>query len=98
MESVGRSPRKLLTSSVIGLGIIFEATLTTPTAPTAIKGKVMESSPDRIANSGGRTFLRADTLSVDPPASLIATIVSQSLARRAQVSTPISPAVRPGTL
>src|SRR6202051_2308376 len=84
--------------SAICLGITLETTLTTPTAPTAMKGNVTPSSPERMVNSGGRIFFNAETRSAEPPASLIETIFLQSRARRAQVSTPISPAVRLGTL
>src|SRR5205807_9378445 len=42
------------TSAQTSAGNKFDATLTTPAAPTAIKGSVSESSPLRIVNSSGK--------------------------------------------
>ena len=76
----------------------LEATLTTPLAPTDIKGKVSESSPDRISNFGPVAARNCDTRSQLPPDSLMPMIFLQSAASRFTVSTAISMPQRPGTL
>ena len=76
----------------------FDATLITPVAPTAIAGSVIESSPLRIATWSGSACRSWLNRSIEPPASLIATMFAYLPASPAIVSTPISPPVRPGTL
>src|SRR4029078_3981144 len=64
----------------------FEATLTTPAAPTAINGSVSESSPLTIGNASGKRRRNAPTRSTLPLVSLIDTMLRHSLAKRATVS------------
>src|SRR6476469_2729495 len=85
---------KLTTSA----GNKFDATLTTPTAPTERNGRVSESSPLKIVNASGKRARNSLTRSTLPPASLIETMFAQSMARRSTVSGPISTAHRPGML
>ena len=70
----------------------------TPTAPVAIMWKVMASSPDKTSKSAGLFFIISSTCSMEPDASFIATILSQSLASRHVVSGLRLMPVRPGTL
>ena len=86
------------TSAPTSAGMMFEATLITPTAPALMNGSVSESSPERISNASGSAARNALTRSTVPPASLMATMFAQSFARRAHVSTAISTPQRPGML
>src|SRR5213075_902815 len=74
----------------------FEATLTTPTAPTAMNGSVSESSPLKIVNASGNWRRNSSMGSTLPLASLIDTILRHSLARRATVSGTMSTLQRLG--
>ena len=56
-------------------GIMFEATLITPFAPHAIKGRVRPSSPERITKSSPRAQAVSETLADLPPASFKAQMV-----------------------
>src|SRR5262249_7181950 len=76
----------------------FEATLTTPAAPTAINGSVSESSPLKIVNASGKRRRNSPTRSTLPLASLIDTMLRHSLAKRATVSGRMSTLQRPGML
>src|SRR6266853_5597826 len=84
------------TSAQISAGNKLEATLTTPTAPTDMKGSVSESSPLKIVNALGKRARNSLTRSTLPLASLIDTIFRHSFARRTTVSGPISTPQRPG--
>src|ERR1043166_1613614 len=90
--------RNAWTSATTSAGNKFEATLTTPTAPTDKNGSVNESSPLKIVNASGKRARKSLTLSTLPPASLIETMFAQSIASRSTVSGPISTAQRPGML
>jgi hypothetical protein len=76
----------------------FEATLTTPAAPTAINGSVSESSPLKMVNASGKCRRNSLTRSTLPLASLIDTMLRHFLARRATVSGMMSTLQRPGML
>src|SRR6266480_3580193 len=76
----------------------FEATLTTPAAPTAMNGSVSESSPLKIVKDSGRRRRRSLTRSTLPLASLIETILRHSIAKRPTVSGVMSTLQRPGML
>ena len=79
-------------------GMMFDATLITPCAPTAMNGSVSESSPLMITNSfpsRSRIWL---TRSGVPPASLMPTTLALSWISRSTVSTAISTPQRPGML
>ena len=52
-QSACRHPRNARTNAHTSAGSRFEATLTTPTAPAAMKGSVSPSSPLRTVNSSG---------------------------------------------
>src|SRR2546423_7356284 len=95
LVSPARNAWTRLTTSA---GNKFDATLTTPTAPTDRNGKVSESSPLRIVKASGRRARSSLSRSTLPPASLIETMFAQSIARRSTVSGPISTAQRPGML
>src|ERR1051326_3967741 len=82
--------RNAWTSATTSAGNKFDATLTTPTAPTERNGNVSESSPLKIVNASGKRARNSLTRSTLPPASLIATMFAQSIARRSTVSGPIS--------
>src|ERR1700674_3928231 len=98
-RAVFTSPeRKAWTSAQTSAGNKFEATLTTPTAPTERKGSVKESSPLKIVNASGKRARRSLTRSTLPLASLIETIFRQPTASRSTVSGPMSTAQRPGIL
>ena len=84
------------TSAHTSDGNKFEATLTTPTAPTAMNGSVSESSPLKIVNASGKRRRNSLMRSTLPLASLIDTILRHSLARRATVSGTMSTPQRPG--
>src|SRR6266705_1377242 len=89
---------KARTSAQTSAGNRFEATLTTPTAPTDMNGSVNESSPLKIVNDSGKRTRNSLTRSTLPLASLIDTIFRHSVARRTTVSGPISTPQRPGIL
>src|SRR5438552_7519577 len=94
-----RSPDSYARTSVqTSAGNKFEATLTTPTAPTDMNGSVNESSPLRMVNDSGKRPRNSLTRSTLPLASLIETIFRHSAARREAVSGPISTSQRPGRL
>src|SRR5437764_11217273 len=86
------------TSEQTSAGYKFDATLTTPTAPTAMNGRTNESSPLRIVNSFGKRRRSSPTRSTLPLASLIETMLRQFSASRTTVSGPISTTQRPGML
>ena len=66
--------RNAWTSATTSAGNKFEATLTTPTAPTDRNGSVSESSPLRMVNASGNRARNSLTRSTLPLASLIATM------------------------
>ena len=76
-------------------GTIFDTTLTTPTAPTAAKLAVNESSPDRITMEHRRRISLAE--SIEPVASFNATIFG-CFDNRSMVSGVMATAARPGML
>ena len=76
----------------------FDATLTTPTAPTAMNGKVNESSPLKIVNGSGKRRRNSLTRSTLPLASLMETMLRHSFAKRTTVSGKMSTLQRPGML
>src|SRR5882724_12337433 len=76
----------------------FDATLTTPAAPTAMKGSVSESSPLKTVNDSGKRRRRSLTRSTLPLASLIERILRHSFAKRTTVSGLMSTPHRPGML
>src|SRR5204863_7043882 len=86
------------TSAQSSDGNKFEATLTTPAAPTAMNGSVNESSPLKIVNSFGKRRRNSPTRSTLPLASLIETILRHVSANLTTVSAAISTAQRPGML
>ena len=86
------------TSAQTSEGNKFEATLTTPAAPTAMNGSVSESSPLKIVNDSGKRRRKSLTRSTLPLASLIETILRHSFAKRATVSGKMSTLQRPGML
>src|ERR1051326_1476643 len=90
--------RNAWTSATTSAGNKFDATLTTPTAPTDKNGSVSESSPLKIVNASGRRERKSLTRSTLPPASLMQTMLAQSIASRSTVSGPMSTAQRPGIL
>ena len=57
----------------------FDATLITPCAPNAIKGKVSESSPLKITNLRAKASAKLADPVGNPPASLMPTIFLKSL-------------------
>src|SRR6266487_5350824 len=89
---------KARTSAQTSAGNRFEATLTTPTAPTDMNGSVNESSPLKIVNDSGKRTRNSLTRSTLPLASLIVAIFLHSFARRVTVSGAISTPHRPGML
>src|SRR6266576_4628105 len=86
------------TSAQTSAGNKFDATLTTPTAPTDMKGSVNESSPLKIVNASGKRPRNSLMRSTLPLASLIDTMFRHSVARRTTVSGPMSTPQRPGML
>src|SRR5438477_1209987 len=86
------------TSAQSSAGNKFENTLTTPAAPTDMKGNVKPSSPLRIVNSFGKRRRNSPTRSTLPLASLIETIFRHDSANLITVSGPISTTHRPGML
>ena len=81
--------------SATAFGATLDATLMTPTPPTAIIGKVSESSPDSTSIlQRARIWLTRSTL---PPASLTATMFG-CFESSTTVPTSISRADRPGML
>ena len=94
-----RSPdSQARTNAQTSEGNRFEATLTTPAAPTAMNGSVNESSPLRIENGSDKRRRNSLTRSTLPLASLIETMFRHSLARRTTVSGRMSTLQRPGIL
>src|SRR5205085_4081685 len=90
--------RNACTRAHTSAGNKFEATLTTPTAPTDRNGSVKESSPLKIVNASGKRARKSLTRSTLPLASLIETIFRQPTASRSTVSGPMSTPQRPGRL
>src|SRR5947199_10402455 len=86
------------TSAHTSDGNKFEATLTTPAAPTAMNGSVSESSPLKIVNASGNRRRNSPTRSTLPLASLMETMWRHSLSKRSTVSGRISTPQRPGIL
>src|SRR6266699_935022 len=89
---------KVRTRLQTSAGNKFDATLTTPTAPTDMKGSVNESSPLKIVNASGKRPRNSLMRSTLPLASLIDTMFRHSVARRTTVSGPMSTPQRPGML
>src|SRR5438128_5302925 len=89
---------KVRTRLQTSTGNKFDATLTTPTAPTDMKGSVNESSPLKIVNASGRRLRNSLMRSTLPLASLTDTMFRHSVARRTTVSGPMSTPQRPGIL
>src|SRR5206468_71457 len=89
---------KVRTRLQTSTGNKFDATLTTPTAPTDMKGSVNESSPLKIVNASGRRLRNSLMRSTLPLASLTDTMFRHSVARRTSVSGPMSTPQRPGIL
>src|SRR5438034_10332441 len=89
---------KIRTRLQTSAGNKFDATLTTPTAPTDMNGSVNESSPLRIVNDSGKHTRNSLMRSTLPLASFMETIFLHSFARRVTVSGAISTPQRPGIL
>ena len=87
------------TSFEVSPGAMLETTLMTPAPPSATKGRIVKSSPDKSTNG----FFASTSAKVSVArcmfavASLTLTIAPAST-RRATVSGIMSLAVRPGTL
>src|SRR5437667_10869103 len=86
------------TSAYTSDGNKFDATLTTPAAPTAMNGSVSESSPLKMVNDSGKRRRNSPMRSTLPLASLIETMLRHSFAKRATVSGMMSTLQRPGML
>src|SRR5690606_17616683 len=79
-------------------GKAFPTTEIIPTAPKAIIGKVIGSSPEINKKSLGLSRKISENWAKLPEASFVATTLGQSLAKRIVVAADILLPVRPGTL
>src|SRR5437899_10502977 len=91
-----RSARSV--SRAIASGTSFETTDTTPSAPSAINGRVMASSPESTQKFGGRSRRIAMICARSAEASFVPTMLARSPARVSVVAAVMLDAVRPGTL
>jgi hypothetical protein len=85
------------TRRAISPGTTFDATETTPRAPTAIAGSVIASSPDRTMKPGGAARQTSQIWVMLPEASFTPTTFGR-VARRERVAGSTLQPVRPGTL
>ena len=81
----------------MALGTMLEATDTTPTPPTAIKGRVMASSPENTCSSRS-AFWHSDWIWMMLPEASLTAKMAPSAPSLAMVSGEALLLVRPGTL
>ena len=84
--------------SAVSRGTMLAMTEMTPRPPTDISGSVRLSSPESTLKSGPQATMTWVIWSSEPEASLMPTMLGQSLAMRASVSVATLTAVRPAML